>query len=401
MEITTNLDLVSHPKIDTTFSRQDKFGFYQAGNFKSYSRFEATEKSVQTGHNLHWNFNDELYSSLDWTREPKESLGEMYRQRAQQLRDEYDHLVLLFSGGADSTNILNSFINNDIKLDEVASYVNYEATKDSYSWLNAEIYHVAAPVIDKARLKQSGLQHRILDQSQLTIDYFLDRSAKFDWIYHVNTHISPNACARRDIKLTVPHWKKMFDSGKKVGFIYGVEKPRIDVINGKYYFKFSDFVDGSVNAECQMSNRSWEFNELFYWDPSLPNIPIKQSHIIKNYLKLAPEESSFCGPGFKQHNSPIRLITNGKVKRLKSSVLHTLIYPGWVPVLYQLKAPALTFTPRDTWFFNLPDSDPAKYSWQAGLKHRWKLTKDFLKQNPNYNIRDLGSTSSRPYYLGE
>ena len=201
--------------IDTTFSRQDKFGFYQAGNFRSYSRFEAAEKSVRSGHKLHWNFNDEIYSRFDWTQEPVESLGELYRQRAQQLRDKYDYLVLWFSGGADSTNILNSFIENDIKLDEVASYVNYEATGDRYNFLNAEIYHVAAPVIDTAKIKQPWLQHTVIDLAQLTMDYFLDKSAKFDWIYHVNSHINPNACARRDIKLKIPQWNKLFDSGKK------------------------------------------------------------------------------------------------------------------------------------------------------------------------------------------
>jgi hypothetical protein len=386
--------------IDTTFSRQDKFGFYQAGDFKSYSRFEAVEKGALTGHRLHWNFNDEMYSSLDWTQEPKESLGELYRQRAQQLRDEYDYLVLWFSGGADSTNVLNSFIENDIKLDEVASYVNYEATKDSYSWLNAEIYHVAAPVIDKAKLKQPRLQHTVVDISQSTLDYFLDQSAKFDWIYDVNTHISPNACGRDNIKLTVPQWRKLFNSGKKVGFIYGFDKPKLEVIDSKYYFKFKDFVDGAVNAECQRSNRSWEFNELFYWTPDMPKIPIKQSHIIKNYLKLNTEESSFCSNDHPEQSS-IKIRTGEK--HLKSSVLHTLIYPGWVPVLYQLKAPSLTFTPRDTWFFNLPDSDPAKYAWQAGLKHRWKLTKDFLKANPDDTSRnDMGyHRSSKSYYLGE
>jgi hypothetical protein len=386
--------------IDTTFSRQDKFGFYQSGGFKTYSRFEAVEESVRSGLRLHWNFNDEIYSCLDWTQEPKESLGELYRQRAQQLRDEYDYLVLWFSGGADSTNILNSFVDNDIKLDEVASYVNYEATKDSYSWLNAEIYHVAAPVVDLARIKQPGLQHTVVDISQSTLDYFLDRSAKFDWIYDVNTHNNPNSCGRDNIKLTVPHWRKLFDSGKKVGFIYGFDKPRLEVIDGKYYFKFRDNIDGAVNAECQRSNRSWEFNELFYWTPDMPNIPVKQSHIIKNYLKSAPEASSFC---FKDtgEQSDVKLMT-GKWKYLKSCVLHTLIYPGWVPVLYQLKAPSLTFSPRDTWFFNLPDSDPAKYAWQAGLKHRWKLIKDFVKENPDNGRRDIGAIrSSKFYYLGE
>ena len=381
--------------IDTTFSRQDKFGFYQAGEFKSYSRFEAAEKSVRSGHKLHWNFNDEIYSCLDWTQEPVESLGELYRQRAQQLRGKYDYLVLWFSGGADSTNILNSFIENDIKLDEVASYVNYEATGDRYNFLNAEIYHVAAPVIDIAKIKQPWLQHTVIDLAQLTMDYFLDKSAKFDWIYHVNSHINPNACARRDIKLKIPSWNKMFDDGKKVGFIYGIDKPRVQGNNGKYYFVFSDMLDNAVSAECQMANRSWEFNELFYWTTDLPNIAIKQGHVVKNYLKSAPDISSFCDGG----QAPVCSITKGKKQCLTFSALHTLIYPKWKPVLYQAKPNSLLFTPRDTWFFNLPDSDPAKYAWQAGLNHRAKLTKDFATENPDHVYQPF--RFGNPYYLGE
>jgi hypothetical protein len=389
--------------IDTTFSRQDKFGFYQAGDFRSYSRFEVAEEAVKNGHKLHWNFNDEIYSCLDWTLEPKESLGELYRQRAQQLREEYDYLVLWFSGGADSTNILNSFLDNNIKLDEVASYVNYEATGDRYNFLNAEIYHVAAPVVEAAKLKQPWLQHTVIDLAQLTMDYFSDKSAKFDWIYHVNSHINPNACARRDIKLKIPSWNKMFDDGKKVGFIYGIDKPRVDVdvSDGNYYFTFIDMLDNAVNAECQLSNRSWEFNELFYWTPDFPEIVIKQGHVIKNYLKSAPDMSSFC-EGYHILKSEVRSrMPNGRRQYLTLSVFHSLIYPNWKPVLYQAKPSNLLITPRDTWFFNLPNSDPAKYAWQTGLKHRAKLTNDFAMKNPDSPNSEFKNMVSNPYYLGK
>jgi hypothetical protein len=392
--------------IDTAFSRQDKFGFYQTGDFKTYSRLEAIEKSVKSGHNVHWNFNDEIYSSLDWTQEPEESLGELYRQRAQQLRDEYDYLVLWFSSGADSTNILNSFIDNDIKLDEVASYVNYEATKDSYSWLNAEIYHVAGSVVDKARLKQPGLQHRIIDIAPLQKDFFSKKSTKFDWIYHVNYHVSPNASSRGEIALQIPQWRKLFDQGKKIGFIWGVEKPHIMIIGKKYFFRFEDRVDGSVSAECQMSNRSWQFNELFYWSPTLAKIPLKQAHIIKNYLKLTTDPSIYTDLHDMQ-SSFVHLWVNKKKQALKSCVLHRLIYPGWTPVLYQVKAKSLWFTPRDSWFFNLPDSDPAKYAWQTGLRHRNQYINDIITRQPDIyrrlhkSFKQKANVPHLNYYLGE
>jgi asparagine synthetase B (glutamine-hydrolysing) len=107
--------------IEVPAERQDKFGFYQVGDFRTYSKFEAIEQHTKTNKKLQWNFNDTIYRSYKWDQEPKESLSELYRQRAQQIREQYDYVVLWFSGGADSTNILNAFIDNNIKLDEVAS----------------------------------------------------------------------------------------------------------------------------------------------------------------------------------------------------------------------------------------------------------------------------------------
>ena len=385
--------------IEIPSARQDKFGFYQVGDFRTYSKFEAIEHHTKTGKKLHWNFNDNVYESYDWTREPQESLSELYRQRAQQLREQYDYLVLWFSGGADSTNILNSFINNDIKLDEVASFINYEATHDKFNFLNAEIYHVAAPVVESAKQKQPWLRHTVIDISQMTMDTFEDKASKFDWIYYLNGYVNPNCAARQDIKLTILHWTKMFDTGKKVGFIYGIDKPKISGINGKYYFAFADMVDNSVSAECQMLNREWEFNELFYWAPESPKIVIKQSHVIKKYLQSATESSLFIVDNIKQPG-PVSVVINKKIHWLTLPGLHTLIYPGWTQALYQAKAVSLTFTARDTWFFNLPDSDPAKYAWRVGLEHRWKYTPDFLKKDSLSLSEGFRHSFSNPYFLG-
>ena len=72
---------------------------------------------------------------------------------------------------------------------------------------------------------------------------FQKKEANFDWIYQVNNYVNPNTVSRRDIKLKISHWTKLFDAGKKVGFIYGIDKPRVIGLNGKYYIKFVDMMD--------------------------------------------------------------------------------------------------------------------------------------------------------------
>ena len=67
--------------------------------------------------------------ALDWTQPSRIPLTTLYKIRAQQLRDKYDYLMLMFSGGADSTTVLHSFVLNNIHLDEVV--VSWPKTQSS------------------------------------------------------------------------------------------------------------------------------------------------------------------------------------------------------------------------------------------------------------------------------
>lgn len=147
---------------------RDRFGYYQVGDFKTYSKVEAIGRHHDKNIHPEWHFNDSIFSSHDWQQEPQTPLTELYRQRAQQIRDKYDYLVLFYSGGADSQNILDTFVNNDIQLDECASIVTEYASPDQNSWPNKEVFTVAVP-----RMKlHPAIKHRLIDQSVITNDAF-------------------------------------------------------------------------------------------------------------------------------------------------------------------------------------------------------------------------------------
>jgi hypothetical protein len=95
---------------------KDQFGYYTIGNLKTYSKIEAIELHTKTGTHPQWHFNDEIFSMHDWRVEPTASLEELYAIRARQIRDKYDYIVLFFSGGADSENMLRTFLRNDCLL---------------------------------------------------------------------------------------------------------------------------------------------------------------------------------------------------------------------------------------------------------------------------------------------
>ena len=90
----------------------DKFGYYKVGDFKTYSKIEAIEISNKLKTPSQWYFNENVYSKINWLEEPSVDLWELYKQRARQIRENYDYVVLWYSGGSDSHNMLNAWIDS-------------------------------------------------------------------------------------------------------------------------------------------------------------------------------------------------------------------------------------------------------------------------------------------------
>lgn len=377
----------------------DRLGVYRVGDLKFYSKLEAIEAMQRTGIHLHWDFNEAVFSSYNWAQEPATPILELYRQRAQQLRDQYDYIVLIYSGGADSHTVLEAFVDNDIKLDEVASYVNYDATGDRDNFFNAEIFHVAMPQIDRVRERYPDFQHRIIDFSQLTLDFFEENTNAVDWIYRAGFALSPNGIVKESLGLKVPEWRKIIDQGKRLCLIWGLDKPRMAHINGQFVLRFIDIVDGCPSVKSVAGQQPYS-DELFYWTPDLPEMIIKQAHLVKNYLNshnmqnlpFITTESS--GIAYKEIQGQRHWISNHG--------LHRLIYPKWnIETFTAGKPKSPVFSPRDTWFFNLEDTSIAKNRWQSGVQKIFQSIPDYWKNDPADISRGLKHCWSKDYYIGD
>lgn len=375
----------------------DKLGCYRVGDLKFYSKLQAIEMHTKTGIHPHWDFNEAVFDSYDWTVEPTESLTEIYRARAQQLRDQYDYIVLMYSGGADSHNVLKTFVNNDIKLDELASMMNHRATGDKNSWMNTEIFNVAIPTVEYLKENYPWLKHRVIDNTELVINHFTSTQNKFDWIYEMNMLFNPGSACRESIGLKIKEWADIINSGKKLCILSAIDKPRVAQVNGRFCVKFLDMID-LIPTVKGMAGELPYADELFYWTPDMPEVVIKQAHMIKNYLNRNPVSQL---PFVSKNKSDLAFREVDSEKYwLSNHGLHTLIYPDWdINTLTTGKTPKVILTKRDTWFWNLEETNTISQNFWIGLDKLWKTVPDYWKNDPADVGMGLKGCFSKDYFL--
>lgn len=358
----------------------DRLGCYYIDNQKYFSRLETARIHHDTGKFPTWWFHDDAFSSVDWTVEPSQSLEQLYRQRAEQLRDNYDYLILCFSGGADSQNVLDTFLTNGIFLDEIMIYHNLSKEQgysfDQLNDMNAEVVKTAIPVAQEFVKASPKTQLRSIDFSDLQYQYFLSEQNIEKFIWSVNSLLSPNTGILAHKWTLSSDYIDLISQGKRVCFITGHEKPRVEFDDSRYSVKFYNLLD-SVSFVGSSAP-----NEPFYWTPDFPKLIVKQAHVLKHHV----ESESIPHSSLKNCSS-------------RQNSVFNVLYPAWDHKTFQRPKGRPAYSSRDRWFFSLPDSDPAKANWVRAVKTYWDQLPEYWKNDPKDLDQGTKLSVSTQYFL--
>jgi hypothetical protein len=322
----------------------DKFGFYQAGDIKTYSKIEAIEAQKRTGHFPEWNFNRSVFDRVNWKVEPPGQLWDYYKARARQIRESYDYCVLFYSGGSDSHNLLSAWIDEGCYIDEIASYCYFDAGgRDAF--MNDEVDRVAIPLVNELA-KTQAINYRLIDFSQDVAESV--KELDDDWAYLSNFHWTPNAKAIIKWRQRIKEYQDLISAGKRVCFVWGSDKPKI-FWDGKLYFQFVDIIDNCISPYTQNNYQNGYYDELFYWTPDMPELLVKQSHVIKQFVETVHDAKFYDVSGRKDtHGAAYNKIIKGY---LTPHALKQVIYPKWDPATYVAgKSSSRVWSVRDEWF---------------------------------------------------
>lgn len=368
----------------------DKFGYYEVGDKSTYSKLEAIEWARTAKTNTRWNFNDDIYCTIDWTKNPGLDLWSAYKARAQQIRDSYDYVVIWYSGGSDSHNLLMAFIDAGIRIDEIATTWNYSATGDYHNHYNAEISNVVLPDVKKLKDAGHDFKFRLVDISEYCVDLFKVWGTEYE--YNVNFHASPNNPAKHLFRHKITDYKNLIEAGKKLCFVWGKEKPVLQYEDGKHYMQFTDNIDNTVGPYVQRNYYKGWYDELFYWTPDAPLLAVQMAHTLKNYVESCNDPTQF------EPFNPKKFQTGGYSKRfdgyLKDEFVKTAIYPKWSNDIFcNGKAGSFIYSLRDDWFLNGNIGERAKYLQMINSVF------NNIEHDVNEGRRNIVPHYSRKYWL--
>ena len=231
-------------------------------------KFKAIEASHGDIHNITFNmYESDAFHNYDWSIEPANSFKSLMLTRALQLRDDYSYLKFCYSGGADSTSILNVFLANNIFIDEIIVW------RFGNNLSNYEVDEYTIPFLKSIQSKIPKTKITIYNYGEEYYREYLNDK----WFYTRNS-----LCPRHTYLPKI--------NGKNFCYIFGGIDPHLEFENGQYYATFYD--TNTVGELAPFRNI-----ELFYTSPSLPELHAKQVHIMKKNLK----------PGFTLEDQKVTL----------------------------------------------------------------------------------------------
>jgi len=281
----------------------DQYLYYQVGDYKTTNKLRAVEAAVGNMSRVHFYFADDAHSLHDWTEEPVQSINELIDQRVQELRDRHSYVSLWYSGGYDSQTILDSFIRTSTRLDELLIY--------SRPYIQGEHNFEHTVALKQAQWVKTHLQPwikiRFVEYNQdTTFNFYKDHGS--DWIYHGPGHFqSFTKTSRYNTALYHTDLQGLDQISGRCD-ITGVEKPRVNLRDGKWYAQMPD-----VTLFHHMSSP----RELFYISPEATTLYIKQVWMVIAWF----ESNLLCDHNFVHE-------VQGKKSNLSTAIKGQL-YADW------------------------------------------------------------------------
>jgi hypothetical protein len=380
-------------------------GYYVCNGIEFSSKVDALIYSTTVDKPVEWIFHNVLFENYNWLVEPEESLDYFYDKRARELREQYDYLVLSYSGGSDTNNILEAFIRQGLHIDEIVTNHISNATKKTTvldasvkkSWNFAAEHELqVVPRLKYISEKLPRTKITVLDVS----DIVLSSMKMFDdvnWVLKRNDHLSIGQLFRYNY-FHFSNMKKQFDKNLKVAIVVGLEKPKTVIANkNKFYLSFNDTVANITTINDFNDDYDNVKVEMFYWSKDTIPMMCKQGHVIKRYLEDNPKvipywrlEHTFNG---------IKLNANDLNRLIHEKVLRRIIYTTWDESWFQTdKSTSWWNTEFDAWFRNDATLKKEYDMWKRGIQYLETTIPDYIEYKNG--SADRMQIFKHSYFLG-
>ena len=343
-----------------------ELGYYTCDRKIFETKLQAMLYANPKNLSITWHFNDKQFDSYNWSVEPSQSLDSLYDLRAKQIREEYDYVILSYSGGSDSNNILESFIRKNLFIDEIitnwaldasSSYIVCdENVKDTWN-NNAEYYLHTKHRLQYIKDKSPKTKISVLDTSKNIIDGLLNNSDA-NWVETKNDVFNVTGAFQYN-PLFFSEVRKRFDGLGRVAYVIGVEKPKLIVKDDKLYMYFTDKGSSIAPVKESVTQYSNITPVLFYWSPYTCDMMCKQAHTVLRYIK----SNAISKQVWESTDFNI-------IRRVQEELLKYIVYSTWDSRWFQVKKTTNDWDSELDYWFTRGWHGTKEYAiWNDGLKN--------------------------------
>lgn len=379
-----------------------KNGYYQIGDAIALHIAPAFQEASRTKQPISWIFNNEVYDNFDWRSRLGLPITELYRIRAQQLRDKYDYLILWFSGGADSTTILQSFVDNGIHLDEVM--VAWPITQLSGKYkpnlstaaenMPSEWDYSIEPKLQWLAKNHPNVKITVLDQ--------LSNPNRNEDYADTWTIVEKHGFATIDRqRLMDQELKDRHKKYKNIASISGSAPPELHILDDKWLavvFNNTFASAGTAKSDYLLDGTPRNV-EYFFWTPDLPELVREQGHIVLDHLNSTPNAKSLF-VHYRMTNKH-QQFTDNQLAEARRNLIKQLVYPKWDMSTFQVDKPtnAHLFSTQYNWFHSNPESKYYLEGWMSSMKSQYSLiSNELLDKSKEINFPRF---TSKYYLIGK
>jgi hypothetical protein len=305
-----------------------------------------------------FHFLDDIYQSVDWSTEPTKTLDQLYFERALQLREKYDYLILMFSGGSDSNNILDTFLKNNIPINEVVAFYPVQIIEKTHSKFNIndtknsnlmfEFTTAAMPKLKKISQSHPNIKISVIDWANESID-----------LCSKDLMIDVDMCSSGNFSPTVAQYKILTEivrdrhkTHQRIAVISGIDKPRIGY--DPKTEKIGTWID-----DISVTFNNFDYNsldgfrpkiEFFYYTPDMIDIWKKQCQVIKR--AIYPMAKHYPRPKiYSDLHSVSR--QNNEIFNVHHNFFKKILYSTWDTSIYQADKPSSHwYNETSAWFWS-------------------------------------------------
>jgi hypothetical protein len=247
----------------------------------------------------------------------------------------------------------------------------------------------AKPLLDWIATNYPGVKITVYDYAGTLVREAEEKDES--WVFRTRHYLQPGHINKYQA-IAIDDHKRLVEKNLRICVLWGVDKPKITVKDGKFFLYFHDGqASHSDQAIGEYTNIT---NEFFYWSPDACKLLAKQAHSIKNWFEMPAH--------YNMQNVLHWPNSNFSGRTIYEQIVKSVIYSKYDLQTFQTNKPTNNiWNEMDYWFHHNFKDTQAYRVWESGIDYLISTLDPAFVENLHGRPTNIMMFETPMYYFGD